>query len=178
MKLLERLSTLAVLLAAVIVIAVTVRDRLIPGNNPHQDAARAAQQLVGKPFPVPVGYQIGKTATLLLVVSSTCHFCSESMPFYRQLAAIQPKTSGELGLLAVVPESSEAGLEYLSKNGVRVAEAISTPSLSKVGLAATPTLVLLDRDRRVMEVWVGMLDASRQGNVLKRLREMCERCSV
>jgi hypothetical protein len=177
MKLLEKLTTLAVLIAAVLVIAVTARDRLFPGNNPHQDAARAAQQLVGKSFPVPAGYQIGKTATLLLVVSSTCHFCSESMPFYRQLAAIQPKTSGEFGLLAVMPESSDTGLEYLSKNGVTVAGAIST-SLSKVGLAATPTLVLLDRDGRVKDVWVGMLNASRQGNVLKRLREICERCSV
>jgi len=177
MRIIERLTTVAVLLAAVLVIAVTVRDRLFPGNNPHQDAARAAQQLVGKPFPVPAGYQIGKTATVLLVVSSTCHYCSESMPFYRQLAAIQPKASGELGLLAVVPENSDTGLEYLSRNGVRVAGAISTP-LSKVGLAATPTLVLLDRNGRVMDVWVGMLDARRQGNVLKRLREICERCLV
>jgi len=177
MKLLERLTTVAVLVAAVLVIAVTVRDRLLPNSGGKQSPAVAAQQLIGKPFPLPAGYRIGKAATLLLVVSATCHFCAEGMPFYRQLASVQPRTPEELELLAVVPESSSAGREYLSSYGVEVAGVISTPLL-KVGLQATPTLVLLDGDRRVKDVWVGVLDAGRRSDVIKRLRELCRQCSV
>ena len=176
MKLIERLTTVAVLIAAVLVIGVTVRDRIYPVQSAGPSAAlNAAQQLVGKQFPLPDKSETGKSATLLLVVASGCHFCSESMPFYRQLTGMKPAASGNLGILAVMPQTSGEAREYLSENHLNVDGIVSTP-LPKVGLQATPTLVLLDGNRQVKAIWVGLLDARRQGEVVKKIRELCRNC--
>lgn len=46
--------------------------------------------------------------TLVLAVSSACHFCTESGPFYQQLA----KAQGRTRLLAVLPQPVDEGKRY------------------------------------------------------------------
>ncbi len=174
MKLVERVTTIAVLVAAVLVIAFTVRDRFFPGQTAG-DPAAAARQLVGKAFPLPAKSQTGRMATLLLVVAEGCHFCSESMPFYRRLADMKPASPGDFGILAVMPQTAREAQEYLSQNRLQVDGIVST-ALQQAGLQATPTLVLLDGNRHVTAVWVGLLDAGRQSEVLKQIGELCRNC--
>jgi hypothetical protein len=177
MKLLERFTTAAVLVAAVLVIWVTVRDRVHPGSGRGEDPASVAQSLTGKSLPLPPGSPRGKSATVVLVVSSSCHFCSESMPFYRRLAAVDSVSAHEMEMIAVDPENPADGKEYLSRNGVPVA-AIISKSLRAMGFMATPTLVLLDGQGRVTHVWVGELNAHGQKDVLQQLASNCKVCKV
>lgn len=175
MKVLERLTTLAVLVAAFLVIGVTVYDRLSPGQPGPSGVVEAAQHLVGKSFPLPGNTGTGRTATLLLVVAPGCHFCSESMPFYQRLIGMRTGSGGDLGILAVMPSVAAEAKEYLSENHLNVDGIVST-SLPKVGLQATPTLVLLDGSRRVSAAWVGLLDARQQDVVVQKLRELGRTC--
>jgi hypothetical protein len=177
MKLLERFTTAAVLVAAVLVIWVTVRDRVLPGSGRGEDPASVAQNLSGKLLPLPPGSPRGKSATVVLVVSSNCHFCSESMPFYRKLAGVNSASAHEMEMIAIDPENPAEGREYLSGNGVPVAAIISKP-LRAMGFMATPTLVLLDKLGRVTHAWVGELNAHGQKEVLQQLAENCKTCKV
>src|SRR5205823_5879435 len=56
--------------------------------------------------------------TLLLALSTTCHFCSESAPFYQQLV----NTKSDTQLIAVLPQAVEEGRAYLARLGISVAE--------------------------------------------------------
>lgn len=70
-------------------------------------------------------------------------------------------------MIAVVPgDKAEAG-KYLNELGV-VVDGIVNASLADIHVAATPTLVLVDRSGRVSNVWVGKLDSNRENDVIQR----------
>lgn len=103
--------------------------------------------------------------TLLLAVSSTCHFCTESAPFYKQLA----KEHGNTRLIAVLPQSIDQGERYLEELGVGV-DGVKQVTLSSINIKGTPTLILVDSDGLVVNTWVGKLSEAQQQEVLSKLR--------
>jgi len=102
--------------------------------------------------------------TLILAISSTCHFCSESAPFYKKLA----QKRGNIRLVAVLPQPVADGQKYLSKLGVSVDEVRQLP-LDKIGVQGTPTLILLDASGIVRNSWVGFLPPEAELDVLNAL---------
>jgi hypothetical protein len=103
--------------------------------------------------------------TLVLAVSSTCHFCTESASFYRRLAEAHPKAR----LIAVLPQSSEEGKRYLEGLGVAVDE-IKQVSLGSINVSGTPTLILVNNNGVVTDRWVGKLEAAQEDEVLSKAR--------
>lgn len=99
--------------------------------------------------------------TLVLAISSVCHFCTESAPFYRQLAEAHEGTR----LVAVLPQTIEEGKLYLNKLRVNIDEVIQAP-LSSIDVNGTPTLMLVDRNGTVIDTWVGRLPAVREAEIL------------
>ena len=65
--------------------------------------------------------------TVLLVLSTTCHFCTESAPFYQKLQQQKP---GNVQIVAVLPQAVEDGRQYLNKLGVSVSELVQAPLAS------------------------------------------------
>jgi len=102
--------------------------------------------------------------TLVLALSSNCHFCTESAPFYKQLA----QSKGNTHLVAVLPQSLADGREYLENLGVSVDE-VKQLSLDKIGVSGTPTLLLVDTSGVVKNSWVGKLSPQQEANVLSVL---------
>jgi thioredoxin-related protein len=103
--------------------------------------------------------------TLILAISNTCHFCTESAPFYKKLA----QARGNSHLVAVLPQSIEDGRRYLDKLGVTVDEVRQVP-LDRIGVQGTPTLILIDDSGVIKNSWVGLLPAEAELGVLKALR--------
>jgi hypothetical protein len=103
--------------------------------------------------------------TLVLAVSSVCHFCTESGSFYRQLA----KDHGRTRLLAVLPQPIAEGKRYLEKLGVVVDE-IKQDSLNSINVRGTPTLLLVNSDGLVTNTWVGKLQAEQEAEVLSKAK--------
>lgn len=99
--------------------------------------------------------------TLLLAVSNTCHFCSESAPFYQRLSHGQRGTR----LVAVLPQTVEEGRSYLDKLNVAVDEIKQAP-LPSFGITGTPTLVLVDHNGMAVKSWVGKLGSDREAEVI------------
>lgn len=103
--------------------------------------------------------------TLVLAVSSVCHFCTESGPFYQQLA----KAHGRTHLLAVLPQPVEEGKRYLETLGVAVDE-IKQSSLNAIDVRGTPTLLLVNSDGVVTNSWIGKLQAEQEAEVLNKAK--------
>lgn len=104
----------------------------------------------------------GRTETLVLGLQTTCHFCTESAPFFQKLVSAG---SGRVEIVAVLPQSVDDSTKYLSKLRVHVDE-IRSASLSSIGVIGTPTMMLVDDKGLVRKVWVGKLPDERQAEVL------------
>jgi len=121
-----------------------------------------AADLVGKPWSGPK-LAHAKESTLLLVVSPSCHICSESMPFYQRLA----KDSAARMLFAV-PEAA-AGKAYVAQNNLAQVNVGELTPAAAAGIRGTPTLLLLDASGIIRRQWVGKISSSAEAEVTRAL---------
>jgi hypothetical protein len=165
MKILEKATNVAIIVGVVVFVAVAVTDRLTPrGQQPAP--VDPAKRLLGKTLHIPGIAFPQPRNSLLLVLSTTCHYCTDSLPFYRELAA---KSAGHVDLVAALPQPLPEAQAYLQQAAVPVAHVIS-PIPGAIGVAGTPTLLLVDRAGMVRDVWLGALDEKSQREVLSRVQ--------
>ena len=143
------------LLAAVVygIAAVRPGSRTPPPTYAHGEQAPA---IAG------VSYA-GAKRTAVLFVRSSCHFCTESMPFYRDLV----KGGGRL--IAIGPEPPEALLGYLEEHDLAV-RGVTIGRGSWPKLTGTPTLIIVDGSGRVERTWVGTVPENEQSIVRELLQ--------
>jgi hypothetical protein len=167
-KKIELTANLAIVVVACLLAIVLVKNHLLngPSEGVKSSKAQSDGQLVNgnRLSLLDVDWKQSKQ-TLLLAVSSTCHFCTESAPFYRQLAQSHEGTQ----LIVVVPQSVDEGRRYLSKLGLQVDNVVQAP-LNSINVSGTPTLMLVNRDGAVIGTWVGKLPAEREAEVLSDLK--------
>lgn len=104
--------------------------------------------------------------TVLLVLSESCKYCTESAPFYRQLVE-RAKTNG-VRILAAFPGEKESGQKYLSTLGLTEIEARQAP-LEKLQVRGTPTLLLVNQQGEISQAWVGKLPPEKEVEVFNQL---------
>ena len=105
--------------------------------------------------------------TMLVVLAQGCHFCSESAPFYQKLLQ-QTQKRGQTKMMAVFPQGSSGGQKYMQDMGVPVEE-VKFASLDSIGVTGTPTLLLVNSEGVVTDIWVGQLAPDKEQEVLSRL---------
>lgn len=148
----------ACLLAATVLKTYVLEQEIAPANNvsPIVEGSRLLNS-----------NSKNSERTLILAISSTCHFCSESAPFYKKLIA----EKGNARVIAVFPQSIQEGRAYLNQLGVPIDE-VKQVALTDIGVQATPTLILIDGDGIVKKSWVGKLRHDEELIVLKSLQGM------
>ena len=104
--------------------------------------------------------------SVVLAVSTACHFCTESAPFYRTL--VEQARRDHVRTIAVLPQPLDQAEAYLKGEGVIVDEIRQTPLLD-IEVSGTPTLMLVDNQGIVRDVWVGKLPGDKEKEVLKKL---------
>jgi hypothetical protein len=142
--------------AACLILLVVLRLR------PLHSTVRNLQMLVpGQHFPL-ADLQPGPKGALVLVLQIGCHFCEQSMPFYRTL------TRGALSdgrqLVYVMPNAVEDSRRYLQEQGLPAGQVLRS-DLAPIEVSGTPTLVLLSPADTVDQVWVGALDGEGERRV-------------
>ncbi len=166
MKYLEKVTNITVIVAVVVFLAVTIKSQIDKRNTSVVSVAQnnfSPQALVGRTVNLPnLSYPL-KNKTLVMFISTTCHFCKASEPFYQQLAM---KAPGRFDLVAVLPQPQDQADAYLKSSSISARKVIST-NLSSAGVTATPTLLLLSPVGRVEKAWVGLLDEQGQKSVLE-----------
>jgi peroxiredoxin len=107
----------------------------------------------------------GNGRTLILVLSTHCHFCTESAPFFRH---IRESAGKDVKLVGVLPQPVAESESYLTKEGLQLDE-VRQGSLENVGVEGTPTMLLVDRNGIVRQTWVGKLSPDKQDEALKAI---------
>lgn len=107
--------------------------------------------------------------TLLLVLQKGCRYCTDSAPFYRQLAH-EAAANSRVRLLAVLPQEVAESKQYLISLNLPIDE-VRHAELEALGVQGTPTLILVNGKGEVLESWVGRLSAETESEVLRRIDE-------
>lgn len=157
-KLLDKLANLALIVGVAVFLFILFRD----GAFRHKTPGNSPRSLVGTSVSLP-GVQLNQNHnTVLLAISTTCHFCQESVPFYKELSAA---TQEKVDLIAVLPQSLVESKTFLQKAGVSAKTLISA-DLNSIGIHGTPTILLLDPQGNVKQEWRGFQDVAGQKQII------------
>ena len=162
---LEVLTNLAIIVAAVLLSVVLIKNYLLPRFS--NDGPRDFRVPPGAKVSLPGLDWSNNNQTLLLVLQKGCHFCTESAAFYQRLVR-ETEGRGSIHLIAVLPQISDESKKYLDDLGVTIAE-VKQAQLDSIGVHGTPTLILVNNQGVVITSWVGKLSADGEAEVLRRL---------
>jgi hypothetical protein len=165
---LERVANITTILVSLLLSAVLVKQFLLPQARPGPPTAGVtATKGTSLKGSLP-GVDWAKNGrSLILAISTRCHFCTDSAPFFKRIAREKPAGTK---LLAVLPQAVEEARIYLDQEGVRVDDVRQAP-LDSIKVSGTPTLLLVDNAGTVADVWVGKLEPSQEEDVLRALRK-------
>lgn len=107
------------------------------------------------------------TKTLLLFLHSECSYCISSAGFYQHLIK-ETSNRSDVKLLAVFLNEDERREKYLKDSNISSLEN-RTANFASSGVGGTPTLVLVDENGVVLDVWNGKLSPEREASVMLAL---------
>lgn len=157
---LETIANFAVIIAALAVGYAVLRERLAAPRIPR--SVSAGDRLA----PVAGVNWTAHRRTLVLALNTACHYCRDSAPFYRKLAHVQHAAGNYPEIVAVFPNEPEAVRQFAREEGLAL-RSIAATSLERLGVVATPTLLLVDREGQVERAWVGVLTSDEERDVLQ-----------
>lgn len=167
-----------VIFAAVVVVGIGVQRFFSPAQPiPQQQLVQQQQPnlpqqqfkiepTVGENFSLPDLELAKDSKTLVMVLQTGCHFCTESLPFYKRVA--ESLKDNNIKIVAVFPSEIKDGEEYLAKAGIKNVD-VKQATLSNINVAGTPTLMLLDKDGKITNYWVGKLSPVKEEEVIYKI---------
>ena len=153
------LVTNAAIAGCCVLLAVTlVRYYWIPSSL----NSRGHQMQVGDPVAISgINWRTnGKT----LALQTSCHFCTESAPFYKRLSEATATRRG-LQMVAVFPQPVDVSAQYLSQLDVPI-HSILQVRFVDMRVVGTPTILLVDASGRIERFWIGKLGKADEDAVL------------
>jgi hypothetical protein len=157
-------ANLAIIAVAILLGLVLVKNYLLAKPQPT-DVVGSSEETKDKRISLPDVDWSKNGQTIVLAVSSTCHFCTESGAFYQQLA----KAHGRTRFVAVLPQPIDQGERYLERLGVAVDD-VRQSSLNSINVSGTPTIMLVNSEGVVTDTWVGKLQAQQEAEVLNKAK--------
>lgn len=158
-KKVELVANIGIVIVALLAAVLFVRNYL--GRSPKPQTISIGSKVKLK----DVNWRANRK-TLVLALSTNCHFCTESAPFYRQL--VKTAASQNVRTLAVFPQSLTEATSYLAAEAVKV-DFVQQSPLPDIQVSGTPTVLLVNENGEVKAVWVGKLPAEREKDLLDRL---------
>jgi len=157
-KWIEISANIAIIVVAIAVVLVFTKNFFFAPKAPRSIAAgfRLNQQ--------PVNWPVSKK-NMVLVLSTTCHYCKESSKFYEQL--VHDCRDGHTRTIAFFPQSVEEAQAYLKSERVNVDQVVSA-DFHPLEIGGTPTLLLVDDHGTVQKVWLGKLNDTKEKEVLNQ----------
>ena len=163
---LEKTAAFSLVISFLLLVGVLTRSYVLSHRpDPRAMPLVKTGELVRLPGFTPGSAQ----STLVLVLSSQCQYCVDDLPFYKQLSTLRKSSGDSIRLIAVLPERTSSAREFLSNAGIGADDVLSmTPR--RLGVQLLPTLLLLDRDGKLQQYWVGGLNRSQREEILSVLR--------
>ena len=166
MKKVELVTNLVVIAVGVAVLFFFARNYYADRNAPQS----LPQVKVGDQLPaLPQVSWRDNDRTLLLVIRKGCHYCEDSMPFYRHLSQMAERGELNAHLVAVLPDSPSDARDLLENQQISIATVPDFP-LKELNVAGTPTVILADNAGRVLDVWSGELAPKNEDSLIESLK--------
>jgi hypothetical protein len=160
-KKIELLANLAIVAVALMIGGVLVHRYFFQAAEPQTGPAAP----IGQKLALPNVDWTKSKQTMVLALQEGCHFCTESAPFYQRLAAEAARRN--VPVVVVLPQSVEVGRAYLAGLQVPLGD-VHQAALGSLGVPATPTLMLVNREGEVTGGWVGRLPPETESEVLRK----------
>ena len=165
----ETASHITTIGVAVLISAVLIKVYLIPVSAPQVASAERGIIAVGTDLKGRVpGVDWKKNGRIpVLAISTNCHFCKDSEPFYRRL---KQEVGSGLKTVDVLPQSVSESEQYLRGAGLQV-DQVKQVTLADVGIRGTPTVLLVNGRGVVTGVWTGRLQPQQEGQLVSFIRK-------
>jgi thioredoxin-related protein len=169
MKKLEALSHIVFLGVGILMCVVLTRVYILPPRVVAHPPLPSQAAMVGTNLKtqLPAVDFNHNGQTLVLAISTQCHFCKESSPFYQRL---EKEAGKDIKMVAVLPQPVSEAESYLKAEGVRVDQVQQLHQFGTIGVQGTPTMMLVDKNGVVTQVWAGKLQPDQQEQVLAVLK--------
>lgn len=171
---LDTLANVAIIIVCAIAAFVLIRKEFFPPPMP----GAPPQVAKGEQYPqLKAVVPAGASRALVVAVQPGCHFCNDSMAFYKTLIDQRNQKASNVKVIAAVPtnDKPEEAQKLASEESQKFASAGAQPDgmvnldFSAVKVPGTPTLMLVDNNGKVLNVWVGKLDSGGEKEVLQVL---------
>lgn len=159
-KRIEIAANVAIVIVALAAISIFARNFWARPAQPHHTIA------TGTKFDLKDENWQTSRKSVVLALSTTCRFCTESAGFYRELS--QECKKQHIHLVAVLPQPVNEAKAYLQGESVAVDE-VKQASFAGLQVSGTPTLLIIDDKGIVKNVWYGKLADSGEKEVLATL---------
>lgn len=166
---LDWVATIAMIGASISVIWVTAFRPPKPTESPPRSTVisgaptRTSGYQPGEKLGVIPGFDPKSSPrTLILFLRSGCIYCTQSMDFYKRLAAMPSRPR----IVVVGPEPEQTLRDYIKQYGL-AADQVLTALPPAVKFHGTPALALVRADGTVEEAWLGKLAIDREESVIK-----------
>ena|ERR1700720_2312569 len=164
---LEIATSVAVILVAIVVLTTFVRGYFNQNPQPQiQTGLQRGQQLTN--LTSVISHSNDNQTILLVAMTTTCHFCEESIPFYNQLAETFQKTSGSPAFLAVFPNPEDQVRTYAARQQLKM-PTLAAVDFNSLKVNGTPTMIWLDHTGKILDFWVGKPSKTDEQQILKTL---------
>lgn len=163
---LEVTTNVAVVVVAIVVLSVFAWTFF---NHYQKTQIQAGLQRGQKLDQLTVAINNNAAQTLLVAMSTTCHYCSESIPFYNQLIEIQHNTNNPTAIIAVFPNSENEAKEYIRQNKLNITTVAASIDFKSLHVTGTPTIILVDNSGKIRDFWVGKLSKDEEQQVIKAI---------
>jgi rhodanese-related sulfurtransferase len=155
----------AIVVAALVLSGLLFKKYLLP-LSPNAAAAKT-NVAPGSRLSLPATNWSPNTKTLLLFLHSECSYCASSAAFYQRLLT-ETARSSDVKLLALFSDADAGSEKYLHEANLSALESKQT-DLASFGVSSTPTLVLVNGDGVVLEVWKGKLSPKQEAALIRTL---------
>lgn len=163
MKYLDRVANIAIILAVAVFLGLVIRSEMA---HPTKRIEASPHLLLGKVITLPGVRLSQQRQSIVIALSTQCHFCQESLPFYKHLAQT---AEGKLDVIAVLPQPLPAAESFVEQASIRTTHVLSA-NLGSLGIFATPTVLIVNGKGEIKNAWVGLLDDKSQQQVLSHIQ--------
>jgi hypothetical protein len=132
--------------------------------SPPETGMELPAALVGREVKLPGADWQAAPLSVVLQISSTCHFCNESMPFYRQLMAARQAQAAKVPVIVASADAVPVIRKHLEDEQVAVDKVLHS-RMEAFG-TGTPTVYIVDSKGVVKRAFVGKLDSSGEKELL------------
>ena len=150
---------------AIVLVAFSIVGVLLYKCSPNKP--QTPELKIGGQFSLPGANWSNHKQTLVLLLQKSCHFCVESAPFYQKLSTAS-RAQTQTRMLAVLPNPVDEAKNYLKELGIEIAD-IRQADLGALGVAGTPTIVLVNDQGTIIESWVGKLKPEEEEKILQKV---------